>query len=201
MHSITTALMENKLTRPRLHPNGFIQLDLDAQKKRRLHVWPDKPVQAQKTRHPVHDHAFNFISTLLCGSLTNLRYYFMKSEHVTTVMHRAVRLQGGEDTILQPEESGYLGFIGGELMLPGQTYSMVKDVLHDSIPHGLTATIIEKESTQYTYGPRVAVPVKVTPDNDFRRETVNEDLLWALIDRAVRRAAHFRAEQVILVTA
>lgn len=199
MHSITTALIESKQTRPRLHPNGFIQLDLDGQKKRRLHVWPDKMIQAQKTRHPIHDHAFNFISTILCGALTNVRYYFSPSPHVTTVMHRAVRLPGGEDTILQAEESGYLGFLGGELMLPGQTYSMLKDVLHDSIPHGLTATIIEKEITQYTYGPRVAVPHSVTPDNDFRRETVSEDVLWALIDRAVRRAVHYRTEQAFFV--
>src|SRR5882672_5609107 len=83
--------------RPRLHPNGFIQLDLTEDLSKRLHVWPDEPLQAQLTRHPIHDHSFDMKSEILAGCLANLIYEFQPSEYnYQTRLYRAQRLPGSQ---------------------------------------------------------------------------------------------------------
>lgn len=66
---------------PRLHPNGFIQLNLNRAGTCRLHIWSPNitPDMVQKTRHPIHDHIFDMESTILLGSMENWVYEFIDS--------------------------------------------------------------------------------------------------------------------------
>ena len=65
-------MIKDKGLIPRLHGNGFIQLDLNG--KDRLHVWhPDLPKQEFPT--PIHDHKFSFKSHILYGELTHIEYH------------------------------------------------------------------------------------------------------------------------------
>jgi len=180
---------------PRLHPNGFIQLDLLEDLSLRLHVWPDERLQNQKTMHPIHDHSFNMESTILTGCLTNLVYEFQPSEYnIQTTLYQAQRLVGCQDTYLQPANlkinTGYLRLLGlkSSTYLPNNTYSLPKRVLHDSIPHALTATLMTKSDVS-SYSPLIAVPKGVIPDNNYTRESIDEEILWSFIKRALDKAA------------
>lgn len=183
--------------RPRLHPNGFIQLDLTADLSKRLHVWPDENIQAQKTRHPIHDHSFAMESTVLTGCLTNLTYEFQTSAYnIQTTLYHAKRFADSQDTVLTPclraadgsSITGYLRFLKGDVYFPGSTYRLDRRILHDSIPHGLTATVMTKTFVS-EYSPLIAMPKGIEPDNDYRRQTIDEEILWSFIKRALDKAA------------
>jgi hypothetical protein len=181
-------------TPPRLHPNGFIQLDLTTNLSVRLHVWPDEELRAQKTRHSIHDHSFDMTSEILTGCLTNLTYKFQPSEYnKQTTLYRAKRLPDTQETILAPAtmkiNTGYLTILKADIFRPGDKYSLSKFILHDSIPHGLTATIMTK-SRLSDYSPLIAIPKGIEPDNEYRRDTIDLEILWSFIQRALEKAAH-----------
>src|SRR4051812_43978314 len=60
-------------TEPRVHPNGFIQLDLKP--GLRLHVW-DVQIKAQEPPTPVHDHIFDMRSQVLLGQIGQNVHHF-----------------------------------------------------------------------------------------------------------------------------
>lgn len=78
---------------PRIHPNGFIQLDLDhvadgwhashqrghSGGTRRLHIWNPPGVQLprQDTVNEIHDHVFDMKSTVIKGVLEQCLYEFV----------------------------------------------------------------------------------------------------------------------------
>lgn len=57
-NSIGSVIAELQATeaKPRVHPNGFIQLDIS--ETDRLHVWHPSLPYRQKTFSPVHNHIF-----------------------------------------------------------------------------------------------------------------------------------------------
>lgn len=186
--------------RPRLHPNGFVQLNVDDKGHHRIHVWPAKPLPAQKTRHTIHDHAFDMYSSIVVGQLTNLEYEFNclsvaqreSFKGQLYKLHTAVQI-GGNDTVLKPDvlPAGWLLRTICQTFVVGQAYSMRAGVLHDSVPRPgkTTMTYMVKTAVYPHYRPLVAVPVGVEPDNDFRRETVSEAMLWDVIEQAFKGAA------------
>jgi len=58
--------------RPRVHGNGFVQLDLT--ERSRLHIWGDPRIPKQKVATPIHDHVFGFESTIIVGRVISLTY-------------------------------------------------------------------------------------------------------------------------------
>ena len=60
--------------KPRLHHNGFVQLDLP--NRVRLHVWPEHPPKRPNVLGMIHDHVYGFDSEILRGSIQNLIYEF-----------------------------------------------------------------------------------------------------------------------------
>jgi hypothetical protein len=175
---------------PRVHPNGFIQLDLNDEHSMRLHVWPAIELpDRQRTRHPIHDHSFDMVSTVLTGKLINEMLVFLLPTNYPDLIpnyqeHRGVKI-GQEETILKP--SGIFGSvtdISREVILPGQSYRVPAKTFHNSIVEGLTATLMSKLDGE-PYNPRVLVPVGVHPDNDFRREQTKPEILWEQIELAL----------------
>lgn len=191
--------------RPRLHPNGFIQIDLAKDGSERLHVWPAVPIPAQKTRHPIHDHSFDMESTVLCGNLCNVLYRALPlsdfekelAQFTPYRMYRATRISK-DDTVLAPADETFYAVVESmhENLEPGDTYYMQKGLLHDSVPRGLTATLMRKLDLSYEYRPIVAVPADIKPDNDFRRESVDEAELWRQIFIALETAQAVACQQL-----
>lgn len=89
-----TAAARRRGAQPRVHPNGFIQLDLEAPADERwhegkqaghsgadlrLHVWnpPGVDLPHQDTVNEIHDHVFDMRSTVVRGELTQRLYEFV----------------------------------------------------------------------------------------------------------------------------
>lgn len=180
---------------PRVHGNGFVQLDLTP--NTRLHVWGDERIPKQASPTPIHDHVFGFTSRVILGTIGNLRYDVGTPGPVRSMydaytydVHKAV-VHDREDTALVPT-----GEVVGLQNYPihwygtGETYSMRPGDLHETVVHELTVTVIEKtppapgQSTQ----PRIFVPYGRQPDNEFRRYNFEPDLLWQIVADALLKA-------------
>lgn len=170
---------------PRVHGNGFIQLDLTD--RVRLHAWGDRRIPKQQVDVPLHDHVFSFDSHVLLGKLQDQLFDVHESETGPYRAHRAA-LRHGQDTILVPE-GGRLDIVPGRTIVvrAGEMYHMPKGVVHQSTPLEASISIIVKDGPSLAQGgasPRVFVPVgtDVAIANDFDRDAAApKDLLWQII--------------------
>lgn len=176
------------MTEPRLHPNGFIQYDLPSNQGR-LHIWhPDLPV-AQVVHTPIHDHTFDFMSRIILGRLTHIVFDFHARPAGGYHLHGA-RAASGEDTRLEPLNIiGDMEMTESHLFSPGDQYTFLAGKFHRSVGNGLTATIMEKTFTGQTPFPRIAVPVGVDPDNNFRRHQYDTSMLARYVDMVLDKVA------------
>ena len=174
---------------PRIHPNGFIQLDIKPGRLR-LNVWTPDGVFCGSRAHPIHNHSYDISSRILRGALTNLTYLdrWASPGDATHILHTAQKVPGTvNETILVPLDRGYTRLVSHEARTyaAGDGYVLERETLHDSLSHGLTATLMTIIQPN-TYGPLVAVPVGVKPHNFHRRDTddkVTLSLMWDWIEQ------------------
>ena len=176
--------------KPRVHPNGFIQVDIDS--RFRMHVWHPSLPYRQKTYHPIHDHVFGFQSRVYSGRLIHVPYYITEylDGEGTHILWQAKHIDSSETTILEPIDNKKINLYAGwaKVIQPGEGYYFEPFTFHESLSNEPTMTIIEKDAKTLQQGntkaPRIAVPVGVEPDNDFQRDEVDTDILWDLIKEA-----------------
>jgi hypothetical protein len=177
---------------PRVHGNGFIQLDLTD--RVRLHVWGHKDIPQQKVYTGHHDHMFGFVSRVLLGKMGNSRYRPIQDPDGRFMVHKA-QVRDREDTVLRPVgERVTLIHEGTSWYGPGQTYSMKPGEIHESLVDELTVTVITKTGRTLSQGgpsPRVFVPIDMEPDNNFNRYQHPADVLWRIIAEALFGARWF----------
>lgn len=185
------ACIDGGISIPRVHPNGFIQLDLSDD--RRMHVWHPFLPYRQKTFSPVHNHIFSFRSTVYVGRMINVIYDL---EPCDQGLHEEwqVRIIAGEDTKLVKSSKGRISLRPREttVVMPGQSYNMAKYEFHETLNSEPTLTVIEKSDAVLNMGPNcegasVIVPFNEEPDNDFRRGAVDVGTLWDLILSTMQR--------------
>ncbi len=174
---------------PRVHPNGFIQLDLD--ERRRLHVYHPALEVHQKTYHPIHDHIFSFVSMIYSGRLINVAYDAVSDKLRGTHVVWQARSIGGEESVLERREDLIWRRLVPRVLQvfqPGEGYEFPAKLLHEVAFTVPTMTIIHKSAKTAAQGnklvPVIMVPVGVEPDNDFRREDHDVEDLWRLIAEA-----------------
>ena len=180
-------------TQPRVHGNGFLQLDLTSDGKNRLHIW-DEELPSQTVRSSIHDHVFELRSKILCGNLIHIEFDTtpLEKDYMEPFafdVYRAERLEGTNNTVLN--------FTGDTVLLKerkrldltrGDEYVFPAFELHDTEYEGTTMTIMNKRyaTLKEDYGnPRVLVPSGMSPDNEFDREGFDQDLLWHVIEKAI----------------
>jgi hypothetical protein len=173
-------------TRPRVHGNGFIQLDLSPNV--RLHVWGHRAIPRQTVETPIHNHQFSFTSLVLKGTMVNQKYFASVTNHLlgeATHHVYTARVREGEDTILVDSgQTAVLYTDNQDIVSAGDHYSMTKGEIHESIVKELTVTVIMKVGKSLAQGglqPTVYVPLGITPDNDFNRYTMKPSDLWGII--------------------
>lgn len=187
--------------RPRVHPNGFVQLDLDESGALRLHIWPEEGrVQKQATDHPIHDHIFDMRSTVLRGRLGQQLYKFdlMHGGDPTHAIYVATTPTGRnrENTLvpsnvlvrggpIQCVEEGAV-FIDTTYTAPvleGESYDQPAFTFHDTIIWERPVVTVMEKTRGYQGSPRVMVPLPIeSVDNDFLREGASAEDLWNLVD-------------------
>lgn len=173
---------------PRMHPNGFIQLDLA--EGVRLHIWAhDESLPRQATVNTVHDHIFEMKSHVLIGQMVNKTYRFEPYELGDHQIYRA-SYRAQADSVLEPT-----GIYGGlavwheQPVHAGQGYDFDAFEFHDTITHGFTATLMKKTRVFDGCVPRVICPRGQDPDNDFVRTDVHVDALWEHVGRVIEQLA------------
>lgn len=178
--------------RPRVHGNGFIQLDLTEES--RLHVWGDPRIPRQKSYTPIHDHVFGFESTIIVGRLLNVIYGINRSEHGDYRIYTPT-IREDEDTVLGPTDICVTAYPVSATLIDWNTrtrsYYQDPFIFHETFVTGPAATIITKDGKTQAQGaeiePRVLVRVDQQPDNEFNRYTAApEDKLWRIIEDTMK---------------
>lgn len=165
---------------PRVHPNGFLQLDLDLEGVRRLHVW-DSRLPRQSVRTPIHDHAFSFRSEVIAGELTNLTYEVEQNDGGDYEFWQRVKGEGEETTLASSGERYTIRLGNTAVISAGCEYEFKARDFHDTVCVDGTVTVIEKLGYDKQHQPGVMVPTGLTPDNNFSRSAMSETLLWELL--------------------
>lgn len=199
-------LAEHHSRNPRVHPNGFIQLDINypaSPHSTRIHIWHplkgnqsaaeelELPRQTRPT--PIHDHAFDMRSFIVHGRLTQVVFdgsvnHRMSPTHTVYVAdyHRkseSTLVSTGVDVLVEQRAS---------IQIPsGQDYTQAAGTFHESRAlNGLVITVMQKVKTYPDYVPKVLVPHDTEPDNDFDRATaLDEQTLWDSIWRSIAEAS------------
>ncbi len=178
--------------RPRVHGNGFIQLDLT--ERSRLHIWGDPRIPSQKVATPIHNHVFGFESTILVGRVINVVYMVRVCKRGDYRVYTPW-IREGEDTTLVPTATRVAAHPSRIDMIDRRTSARTYDLLvgefHETVaPDGPAATIIIKDDMTQAQGaaakPGVLVPVDQKPDNNFNRYNADEDLLWRIIEDTLK---------------
>lgn len=172
---------------PRVHGNGFLQLDLSD--NARLHIWGHAAIPRQTTPTPIHDHRFGFASLILKGAMTNCLYEMMEPNDVykmkATHLEHSAMVRDRQDTILvSTGRLVHLASRGAITYLPGDSYSMRIGEIHESVVTQPTVTVILKVGLTLAQGgapPSIFVPLDMEPDNTFHRYSMDQELLWAII--------------------
>lgn len=128
-------VLENLINNSYEHDNGFIKILLaksDSQQFRlRLHIWPESPLLEQN----IHDHRFDFWSSVFCGSLTNIEWNF-KDDGVY-MGHYLYFPRHGEDSYdLQWNGEKALSCTAQKTINAGSSYLVEKSTLHTVSKHG-----------------------------------------------------------------
>ena len=120
----------------RMQGIGLLALRLDDRREHRLHVWDPDGCPGDP---PIHDHPYDFSSTVVVGTLTDTRYV----EDPTGRLYRRERYVPGaeddrrRDTVRLAGTSTVLG--------AGDRYHLLAHELHDSRQAPGTVTIIRCE--------------------------------------------------------
>ena len=130
-------ILEHAADHPwRLQGVGLLALRLDDRRERRLHVWdPDGCIGDP----PIHDHPYDFTSTVVVGELINTRYVEDPSGEELRRERYATSDEGDRraDTVRLVGTSTVLG--------PGDRYRQLAAELHDSRQAPGTVTILSCE--------------------------------------------------------
>jgi hypothetical protein len=117
----------------RIQDIGVLALRLDDRRRHRLHVWdPDGA-----TSDPViHDHPYDFTSTVIAGELVNTRY----SEEPGGLEHLRERYGPGDEADRRPDTVRLVG--NSEILRAGARYQQRAHELHDSRQVSGTVTLV-----------------------------------------------------------
>jgi len=168
--------------KPRIHPNGFVQLDLAPGE--RLHIWPDQPLPRPRIEVPIHDHSFSFDSHVLVGAIRNSIY---QARPETEGLHRIFEIfpfmaVGIHNPFtLKDRRRHHMEVVSTNTTRAGEDYSFPAFELHETYVEGFTATVITVTAIDKLRHARVAVPFPEIPDSDFRRDSAPEEELWDII--------------------
>jgi hypothetical protein len=166
---------------PRVHGNGFIQLDLGPGV--RLHIWGHPALVRQRHDTSVHDHLFPFVSNVLVGRIVNRIVHTYERPGADDYKIYNPVARDGEDTVLV--DSGirvhiYNGPV--QIIEAGGSYQVKPFVFHESFTDRPSATIMVKGKRQNGVA-RVLVPEGVEPDNAFNRNTaLSVQQMWSIIE-------------------
>lgn len=173
-------LMTDKIT---LHGLGFVQIQLEA--NHRLHVWhPELPRRSCFEHSSIHDHRFDFASTVLVGSMANHVYYVTRDSdegEFVQYLHEGKRSPNGGRP-WTPDGNIDLELVRSSTISAGQCYLSTAYVFHrtEALGNGKVATLMHK-THEFSQGAHSTCLAGVQPDTDFDRFQWSASQLWEIV--------------------
>lgn len=139
VHTLEQTLVRNILEHPADHPwtmqdIGLLGLRLDDRREYRLHVWDP---ESRVGDPPVHDHPFDFTSTVIVGELVNARYV----EDPNGIEYRRHRYWPGDE---HDRRTDLVRLTASATTLsPGDRYRQYSRELHSSGQAPGTVTLVQ----------------------------------------------------------
>lgn len=128
------AILEHATDHPwRLQGIGLLALRLDDRRERRLHVWDPDGLDGEP---PIHDHPYDFTSTVVVGEIVNTRYV----EDPNGNDYVRERYSPGDENDRRRDSVRLLG--SSTAFGPGEEYRQLAAELHDSRQVPGTVTVI-----------------------------------------------------------
>ncbi len=157
---------------PRVHGNGFIQLDIKPGV--RLHIWGHPAIPRQETYTGIHDHTFGFSSTVLRGRVFQIPYHNLNDKVSPEYHVYKPTPRDGEDTELM-NTGDMIRLLPGliQIVNAGQYYMMRPRQIHETVADMPAATLMTKLGDRAEGAARVFVPSHAKPDNEFNRNNRN----------------------------
>lgn len=165
--------------RPRVHGNGFIQLDIGGD--RRLHIWGHRDLPRQRVDTGIHDHTFDFMSSCIVGRVVNVPYTINEAGPHTHKVYEP-KPRDGEDTSLHNTEWLVRPTPREISLIPEDSEYLFRAFhFHETFSDRPSATVMFKIRKYQGSRARVLVPVGHEPDNDFNRNNFPDAMLWGII--------------------
>lgn len=182
--AIIDDVMTDKIT---LHGLGFVQIQLEG--GQRMHVWhPELPRRSCFEHSAIHNHRFDFESTILVGTQINIDYAdlptasacFKKETHVLYLHEGARTPRGGRPWV--PSGMVEMRATDKRHIPAGRTYRMKAYDFHRTEPggDGKVATIMQK-GWEGTKGAQSSCVIGIQPDDDFDRYQWSPAQLWEIV--------------------
>lgn len=196
LHAVVEEVRERG-RRPRVHPNGFIQLDLEEPEEsarghsgavRRLHVWPEEgAIQAQESDNSVHDHVFDMHSTVLRGELEQVLYWpnLAHGGQPTHEVYVARYSRASASTLAPSGVLAHCVISSTHRVRAGADYWQPAFSFHDTQACERPLVTVMDKRRVFEGDARVLVPVGQQPDNSFDRLLESEDDLWSILLESV----------------
>jgi hypothetical protein len=182
-------VMTDKIT---LHGLGFVQIQLPASK--RIHVWhPELPRRACFEHSAIHDHRFDFMSTVLVGAMRNIEYddvWGNDGEYVMYLHEGARSPNGGRPWT--PDGRANMVVMHEDVVQSGGWYRQLAYKYHRTEPQGdgKVATIMAK-TFEGTKGAHSTCRFGIEPDTDFDRFQWSPAKLWEVVADVLIRKERF----------
>lgn len=173
-------VMTDKIT---LHGLGFMQIQLPASK--RLHIWhPDLPRRSCFEHSSIHDHRFDFMSTVLIGSMRNIEYGDIPAddgEYVLYLHEGARSANGGRPWT--PDGRSNMVSLNDDVIHAGGGYRQQAYKYHRTEPQGdgKVATLMFKTWEGSSVGAHSTCRFGIEPDTDFDRYQWSSSKLWEVV--------------------
>ncbi len=187
---------------PRVHPNGFIQLDLEpvpeswhashqrghSGASRRLHIWNPTGIELprQDTVNEIHDHVFDMQSEVVSGALWQVLYELRdargRSVEPTHEAYEAVYEKSSDSRLRPTGLVGELVEVERFKVGHGKTYIQPAFTLHNSVPEGSPVVTVMTKTAIHDGDATVICLIDQPPDNDFDRASAAPvDEIWQAI--------------------
>lgn len=187
---------------PRLHGNGFIQLDIQEEDERyRMNIWsPVVSKYAQKVSTQIHSHSFGFLSAVIWGQFRHICFDLV-ADNINGSYHKyEPQVREGEDTILVKSDNLVYNVtpIMDCVMAKGSVYSFEPVFLHETRHNNTFTVTLMKKIKKTNVTPIVMVLKNEEPDNEFNRYQSDDvlNILWEEVGKVFQLIPCIDTEQL-----
>lgn len=134
---------------------GMVRTYLDGDQRWRLNIWDERLATMGANR--IHDHPWDFVSTILCGCIVNRRFVFRETAAESSHQYKEI-VTGPDGYDASEPKHCLLMPTREEIYRAGYSYKQRRDEVHETIAEPGTVTINDRSPPSPGYKARVFWP-------------------------------------------